>query len=484
LIVGATIVSRHRGLASCLALGFGSLALLAAVTIAFAPAAQATTIDVPNFNQLTLNTAALRASGCDATCLTMVGAYYGSGRGLQDSINALLQAGMIASNGYVNRYTGLSQVLGGTATWYAQSPNATNLSLITAQLDAGYPVIVWIYVANGTNTHWVVLTGHSGGTYYMNDPDGGAKNANFNTTYGGPAAIQGYVIYHGAAGSPPSTALPSGWISGAVVNGTAPGSIATGSRGWTAVSFGVTAGPWNVNIRSNATTSSGIVGTLPANASVTCSGWEDGQSVANAWSGTPEQRWYRIGAAPDTKAPTTTVSGLPAGWTDHAVTLAFAATDNQSGVAYTEHQVGGGAWLHGGSATVSTQGTTTIFYRSVDVAGNTEKARSCTVRIDTRRPKVVANWAATVTSGHTAGLLYCISDPRPGSPTATVTIRVRTSTGRLAKKLVVGAVAVDTRLAAKFVCKLTPGQYRFSIYATDAAGNTQVSVSSNRLTVK
>jgi uncharacterized protein YvpB len=482
-MVGATIVSRHRSLAGRLALGLVSLALLTAVTIAFAPPARAATLDVPNFNQLTLNTAALRASGCDATCLTMVGAYYGSGRSLQDSINALLQAGMIASNGYVNRYTGLSQVLGGTATWYAQSPNATNLSLITAQLDAGYPVIVWIYVANGTNTHWVVLTGHSGGTYYMNDPDGGAKNANFNTTYGGPSAIQGYVIYHGSASSPPS-ALPSGWVSGAVVSGTAPGSTTSGSRGWTPVSFSVTAGPWNVNIRSNATTTSGIVGTLPANASVTCSGWEDGQSVANAWSGTPEERWYRIGAAPDTKAPTTTVSGLPAGWTDHAVTLAFAATDNQSGVAYSEHQVDGGAWLHGGAVTLSAQGAHTVFYRSVDVAGNIEQAHSCTVRIDTRRPTVVANWATTVTSGHAAGLLFCISDPRPGSPTATVTIRVRTSTGRLVKKLVTGAVAVDARLAAKFVCKLTPGQYRFFVYATDVAGNTQSSVSSNRLTVR
>jgi hypothetical protein len=204
--------------------------------------------------------------------------------------------------------------------------------------------------------------------------------------------------------------------------------------------------------------------------------------------------WQYFGnpLAVDTVAPKTTVAGADANWHDKPVTLTFSATDNAggSGVASTQYKLDSGVWTTATRVTVSApathsaDGTHTILYRSVDVAGNTEKARSCTVRIDTRRPKVVANWATTVTSGHTAGLLYYISDPRPGSPTATVTIRVRTSTGRLAKKLVVGAVAVDTRLAAKFVCKLTPGQYRFYIYATDAAGNTQVSVSSNRLIVR
>ena len=95
------------------------------------------------------------------------------------------------------------------------------------------------------------------------------------------------------------------------------------------------------------------------------------------------------------------------------MTLAFTAADNQSGVAYSEHQVGGGAWLHGGAITLSTQGAHTVLYRSVDAAGNIEQAHSCTVLIDTRRPKVVANWATTVTSGHTAGLLFCISTRGP-----------------------------------------------------------------------
>jgi uncharacterized protein YvpB len=320
--------------------------------------ALAATLNVPNFNQLTLNTSALRNSGCDATSLAMVGAYYGSGKGLQQSIDLMQQTGMIGSNGYVNRYTGLSQVLGGTATWYAQTLSGNNVSLITAQLDAGYPVVVWVKTSNGTSTHWVVLTGHNGSTYYMNDPDGGAKNANFNVIYGGPTAIQGFVIYHGtpspsptASPSPsptsssspspaptasptptasPSPALPSGWISAAVVTGTPAGSTPTGTHGWVPLTFTVTAGPWQVNIRSGATTTAAIVGKLPASTAVTCSGWEDGQSIANYWTGVPDQRWYRIGAPPVVLATMTPTSATPGS----TVTLTGSGFTSVTGVTF------------------------------------------------------------------------------------------------------------------------------------------------------
>ena len=48
----------------------------------------------------------------------------------------------------------------------------------------------------------------------------------------------------------------------------------------------------------------------------------------------------------------------------------------------------------------------------------------------------------------------------------------------------VNGVAVNRRLAASFVCRLAAGQYRFYVYATDAAGNKQSRVASNRLTVR
>jgi hypothetical protein len=128
-------------------------------------------------------------------------------------------------------------------------------------------------------------------------------------------------------------------------------------------------------------------------------------------------------------------------------------------------------------------GTHTVLYRSVDSAGNVEAAQDRTVNIDTRPPRPVARWAASVKSGHTTSLRYYVNDPRPGSPTATVTIRIRTSAGHLVRKLVESGVAVDTRLVATFVCRLKQGQYRFCVYATDAAGNSQSKVASKRLTV-
>jgi hypothetical protein len=205
--------------------------------------------------------------------------------------------------------------------------------------------------------------------------------------------------------------------------------------------------------------------------------------------------WQYFGdpLAVDAIAPTTTVSGADALWHDKAVVLTFSAVDNPggSGVAYTEYSLDRGeTWTKGTSVTIrapaghANDGIHTVIYRSADDAGNTEKARSCTVRIDTRPPKPVTKWPATITRGRTVSIKYCVSDPRPGSPTATVTIRVKTSAGRLVRKLEVKGVIVNRRLAASFVCRLAAGQYRFYVYAADAAGNRQSRVASNLLTVR
>ena len=90
---------------------------------------------------------------------------------------------------------------------------------------------------------------------------------------------------------------------------------------------------------------------------------------------------------------------------------------------------------------------------------------------------------ASVTRGHKASLAYYIRDARPGSPTADVTIRVRTAAGQLVRKLVESAAPVNKRLVAHFVCRLPAGRYRFSVSATDAAGNAQSRVASNTLSV-
>ena len=195
----------------------------------------------------------------------------------------------------------------------------------------------------------------------------------------------------------------------------------------------------------------------------------------------------------DVTAPTTQVTGAALVWHDRAQTLRFKATDNPGGqgLAYTEYSFDGGvSWTRGDAATVdapgdhSADGVRRVVYRSVDVVGNVEARRFCRVLIDTRQPRPVANWRATARRGSDATLRYLIDDPRPGSPTATATIRIRDGHGALVKKAVLRAVRVDTRQSWTFACRLPRGTYRFTVTATDAAGNRGATSSSSTLVVR
>ncbi len=202
----------------------------------------------------------------------------------------------------------------------------------------------------------------------------------------------------------------------------------------------------------------------------------------------------------DTTAPAT-ADNAGVAWHSKAVTVTLTAADpkpeastgivaGSSGVAYTEYSSDGGAtWTRGTSFTVaapadhSGDGPRQVLVRSADVAGNVASARTVTVRIDTRQPRTYSNWAATVARGHTASLRYYVSDARPGSPTATVVIKVRTLAGRSVKTITARG-PVNSTLSTRFVCWLAKGHYRYFVYATDAAGNHQSAVGGNRLTVK
>ena len=96
--------------------------------------------------------------------------------------------------------------------------------------------------------------------------------------------------------------------------------------------------------------------------------------------------------AVDATAPVTTTTGVDALWHPKAVSLTFKAVDNAggTGVAATQYKLGAGAWTKAAKlafpapADHSGDGAHVISYRSLDDAGNLEKARTCTVRIDTR----------------------------------------------------------------------------------------------------
>ncbi len=102
----------------------------------------------------------------------------------------------------------------------------------------------------------------------------------------------------------------------------------------------------------------------------------------------------------DTEAPLTTVSGAPGGWSRLPVRLEAGASDATSGVALTEYSLDGGrSWAGETSVTVSAEGTTTVLFRSVDVAGNVETAGSTQVLVDTTPPEtaddIADGWATT-----------------------------------------------------------------------------------------
>ena len=204
----------------------------------------------------------------------------------------------------------------------------------------------------------------------------------------------------------------------------------------------------------------------------------------------------------DTTAPAT-VDNAGAGWHRKAVTVTLTAADPKAkanaaagiaagcaGVAFTEYSRDGGAtWIQGGSFVVpaptdhSGDGAQQILVRAADAAGNVESAHAVTVKIDTRPPQPHALWAASVVRGHAVALRFSVSDPRPGSPTAAAVIKIRTPAGRSVKTLLVRG-PVGTSLSARFVCWLARGSYRFTVSATDAAGNAQAAAASNRLSVR
>ena len=89
-----------------------------------------------------------------------------------------------------------------------------------------------------------------------------------------------------------------------------------------------------------------------------------------------------------------------------------------------------------------------------------------------------------MTRGRTVKLRFVVADQAPCAGTAAAKIVVKNAQGRVVKTLKAAKVRAGATSAVKFRCKLAKGKYRFFVYATDAAGNPQSKVASNRLTVR
>ena len=98
---------------------------------------------------------------------------------------------------------------------------------------------------------------------------------------------------------------------------------------------------------------------------------------------------------PETTAPETVATTDPStpnganGWFTSNVTVTLSASDNCSGVASTEYSLDGVTFQpYTGSFTISTEGATTVSFRSTDLVGNVETLKTLVVMIDKSAPTV------------------------------------------------------------------------------------------------
>lgn len=192
----------------------------------------------------------------------------------------------------------------------------------------------------------------------------------------------------------------------------------------------------------------------------------------------------------DTTAPVTTISGADTNWHNTPVTLTVSVTDpNGPGVQKTYYGIGmtPSIVLSGATITVpapaggSGDGPQLVQAYSVDNCGNSETPPAqATVNICTVGPTTDAFAPSSVKKGKTLKIGYQADSI---TPTCTITIKIFKSNNTVAKNINVGQKPSNQQGSYKFTCNLAPGKYKVKIYATDAAGNAQSSMSGDSFQV-
>jgi len=175
----------------------------------------------------------------------------------------------------------------------------------------------------------------------------------------------------------------------------------------------------------------------------------------------------------DTTAPATSaaLSGTMTGGGTYStpVTVTLNATDALSGIASTSYQVdGGAAQTYSGAFAVSTTGSHTVTFHSVDKAGNTESTKSVSFTIKATTTTAVSSSVNPSVDGNNVTFTVVVSGTTSDLPTGSVTIKDGTTT--LATRGLTSGVATYSTNA------LTPGTHGIT---ASYAGTTRFHPSSS-----
>ena len=207
-----------------------------------------------------------------------------------------------------------------------------------------------------------------------------------------------------------------------------------------------------------------------------------------AWTGGGSSMGLPLLVQGEATDPLVTITGADSGWHNAPVPLSFAASDSQSGVQKVQYMASPvvPTWTDGTSYTVpaSTQGRIRVEVRALDWCNRVGTAGAM-VNIDTTQPRTATLGNVSVTRGKTAMLKFRVSEPSNLSPTAKVVLKAKAARGNRAATIgTLKSVPMNAKQAYSFKCTLAPGTYRWYVYATDLAGNTQRNVANAMLTVK
>lgn len=191
----------------------------------------------------------------------------------------------------------------------------------------------------------------------------------------------------------------------------------------------------------------------------------------------------------DTRKPVTTAVGASDNFATNAMTFSFglAATDVGSGVGQTFYAIDGGAIKTFDEAILlDTEGAHTVDYWSIDSCvglQNLESHKQIHVTLDWNGPMAKPLNTVTVKRGKSATFKFSFTDNLAAKVTAKLLLRNKADTKTI-KSINLGSVATSgATMTKKLKITLAAGKYKWTVTATDPAGNVG-SYAGKALTVK